>query len=111
MQDLKFRVKNAEHSTAIQERVFELGPEWHHDGKKVLHLNKPFLYVYFKGKCINYGEVGDNFLAHQSKEATLDDLYNLAPQKTDLEIKLEKLEATTKEMLAEIKKLKEAGNE
>jgi hypothetical protein len=73
MKDLKFRVKNPQHSEAIQKRLFELGYKWE-ARTSLYHTEKPALFCYKKG-IITYGSLED-ICDHPNTEATLDDLYS-----------------------------------
>jgi hypothetical protein len=96
MKDVKFRAKSREHNIAFQKRMFELGVEWSHSGKNLVHINEPYLYIE-KGH-IACGETLSIFNESTYPEITLDDLYSpefLNPE-TD----------KFKEVLPQIEKLK-----
>ena len=43
--NMKFRVKDEEHSKQIQEHLFSLGYKWLGRCKDVMHVNKPYLFT------------------------------------------------------------------
>lgn len=76
MKDLKFRVKNPEHSKAIQERLFELGYYWE-EGDTSIIKNANHIFLSVSEDKIKYFFSSDNhFNSLKSAEVTLDDLYN-----------------------------------
>lgn len=67
---MKFRVKDEEHSKAIQEKLFSLGVLWLGEGSpKVEHTNKAFLYV--GAHRITFGQEEINFVQDSDEEYIL----------------------------------------
>jgi len=101
MKAMKFRVKNEEHSKAIQERLFEMGYRWEYDGNGTLIPDGvKGIYAHTDG-CLSFSILGDNFNNKPHLECTLDDLYS--PIADD---HIYKLETMAKEMLEAIEQLK-----
>jgi hypothetical protein len=76
MKDLKFRVKNPQHSEAIQKRLFELGCEWRKHGSVLRKTDRPALFAYRDGAITFLDSIGPYFNEHLNTEANLDDLYS-----------------------------------
>jgi hypothetical protein len=112
MKDLKFRVKNPQHSEAIQKRLFELGYEWMANDMVPIHKDAPYLYA-DNVNDICFGDDEDFHLNCKNTEATLDDLYSpeFLNEDTSNEDSFKKalpeLESIVKEMFDAIEKLKQ----
>jgi hypothetical protein len=65
--DMKFRVKDAAHSKAIQEKLFQMGCGWPDPLVKWAH--KPYLYA--NGKIVCYGDTESFFEEDESTEHIL----------------------------------------
>jgi hypothetical protein len=65
MNDMKFRVRNAEHSRRIQEALFKLDVKWSGTAAEVRYADEPFLYAEFDGHAdrnyLTYGAEVDTF--------------------------------------------------
>lgn len=57
MESCKIRIKNAENSRKIQEMLFEKGVVWESESRKVIHTDKPFLYVRKNRMTYGYSEI------------------------------------------------------
>lgn len=75
MKEMKFKVKSSKHSKAIQQRLFELGYEWSIGGKQYAHTTEPYLFTW-GDKRLTYANTDKTYKIQESKEATLDDLYD-----------------------------------
>ena len=63
MKNIKIRVKNEEHSKAIQKRLFELGVRWcNKDTKKALYTTLPYLFS--DGRFLTYSDDNKFFNNH-----------------------------------------------
>ena len=74
-------------SKEIQLKLFEIGFGWSGSTKKVLYLNKPFLFMY-KDMTLTNGDDVDYFYNHASEEISAEDI---------LDIKVEHLPKTWEE--------------
>ena len=64
-------------SKEIQEKLFEIGFGWSSGSiKKVLYLNKPFLFMY-KDMTLTNGDDVDYFYNHASEEISAEDILNI----------------------------------
>lgn len=45
MEAMKFKIESPEHSEAIQKELFRLGCKWRKSGRKIVHLDTPYLVV------------------------------------------------------------------
>jgi hypothetical protein len=69
MNDMKFRVRDAQHSRRIQDALFKLGVKWQGVHAEVAYTDKPFLYAEFGSyshlypdrNYLTYGAVVDTF--------------------------------------------------
>lgn len=85
-QNMKIRIKDAEHSRQVQECLFKLGYKWAF-GAKVTVFTPLYVYAYEDGRAAQDSEYDANsyFEKHSSKETTLEDLQAmLAEQSTDV---------------------------
>ena len=91
--DIKIRVKNKEHSKAIQERLFYLGCGWVWSSKVYKNLDQPYILAHKKNMNITYYEDGEehDFNKHKNKEVTLDDLYDMSVVENIPEYTMEEL--------------------
>lgn len=80
MQDMKFRVRDEEHSAEIQRRLFERGCQWHDGSKVVKHTDMPCLYV--EDDCVGFSSNDDGEYHFFNGEAMPE--YVLTPQGTFL---------------------------
>ena len=71
MENVKIRIKDAEHSKKFQEWCFEQGATWDDSGNKILHTDKEFMYV--NNNILYWGDHDYTFLAHPNKEIFLDE--------------------------------------
>ena len=94
MKNLKFRVNSEEHSKAIQTRLIELGYSLRdYEDYKTKKESFMFIYAYEGNGTIHYGRHESAYLANQSLESTIDDLYYATEEKViqlsdDLEAKI-----------------------
>lgn len=80
---MKFRVKNPDHSKAIQERLFEMGYKWFCNGKKVSHQNAFYLVTTDYGN-IEYGTSLDRFIDSAKTETTLEEITEWTPKQGEM---------------------------
>lgn len=71
MENVKIRIKDAEHSRQFQEWCFEQGATWSIAGNKVIRIHEPFLYV--TNNRLSYGANENYFNSHSNKEIFLDE--------------------------------------
>lgn len=74
MKEMKFRVKNEEHSEAIQKRLFELGYKCT-KGKELSQTDASYLYTNSIGTIL-FSDGDEYFNSNSSIETTLEDLYD-----------------------------------
>jgi hypothetical protein len=73
MQDMKFRIKNPQHSEEIQSEGRRLGFEWTF-GNGNEHRIMPFLFLKLDGMTITYHDEEQFFNNHPATETTLEEL-------------------------------------
>lgn len=81
MKAMKFKVRNPEHSEAIQKRLFELGYKWMDGSKTIQNKAGEYLYANADGG-IAVGLYASCFRDDDNKETTLDELYEMPTTKT-----------------------------
>ena len=63
-------------SKEIQEKLFSLGFQWKFDGKKVLHKEKPFLFLW-EDMELSYSSDMEHFTERAFREITANDILNI----------------------------------
>ena len=69
--NMKFRVKDEEHSKQIQEYLFSLGYKWSSLNQKILHTQARFLLVDIRGFITYEQDDNDYFKKHKNVEYQL----------------------------------------
>jgi hypothetical protein len=90
--NMKIRIKDEEHSRAVQEVLFDLGYSWVY-GAKLLSFPTEYIYTYSNGNITQdrgaYNEFEndavEHFSNHKNTEVTLEDLQAMLKQDTDVE--------------------------
>lgn len=81
---MKFRVKNPEHSKAIQERLFEMGYKWFGEHRAAVEKTKhPFLYA-DSNLDIFYGNTEELFDKEPNTETTLEEITEWTPKQGEM---------------------------
>lgn len=76
LQDMKIRIRDAEHSKQVQECLFKLGFGWSGYQKTLQFTDEPYMFAEESGTGITYASESDElyFSNEPSKEVTLEDL-------------------------------------
>lgn len=114
--NMKFRVKDAEHSKQIQEYLFSLGYKWSSLNQKTQHTDALFLFVGIKGFITH--EQDDNkyfekhkYIEYQLKETKSYSLEEVKPIKTIAALGIDlNVEVTVNGEKISLKDLKELLN-
>lgn len=83
MKNMKFRIKNERHSSAIQNELFRLGNKWNNPNNTVLYTYAR--YIYCNNGKISFGTEAVNFNSDTATETTLDELYDMEKEPEKVE--------------------------
>lgn len=82
--NMKIRIKDEEHSRAVQEVLFKLGFGWRGFSRRLEFTDAQALYATKADNSITYSlYVSEFFEVHSAKEVTLEDLQAILKQDTD----------------------------
>lgn len=83
---MKFRVKNPEHSKAIQERLFEMGYKWSGDSDSIIQkLDSDFLFAYKSDMTITKMDSDESYFnKHEATETTLEEITEWTPKQGEM---------------------------
>ena len=114
--NMKFRVKDKEHSKQIQEYLFSLGCKWSSFDQKTQHTNARFLFVGIRGFITYVQDDNDYFKKHKNVEYQLKEtksysLEEVKPIKTIATLGIDlNVEVTVNGEKISLKELKELLN-
>lgn len=97
----KYRLKNKNESTQLQEKLFEIGCEWESGCKEVLYDDCKFIYVNKYLKIQMGGEEDDDsyYINEPSAAMSVNDVLNIEIKETYMETKELKKQMTQQEVL------------
>lgn len=81
--NMKIRIKDEEHSKAVQEALFALGYRWVPNGFQVAHTEKDYLLTWSEGD-ITYGDIGWGREKYQ--EVVLEMIPTFVPVRSKVEV-------------------------